>query len=358
LPPLYHMDFPTLLSLDDVLLIPQASDIASRSQVDLSWKLNHYQFSLPLISSNMDSVTGVDMAIAMAQSGGLSILPRFDIPEVQSQKVRKIKDMNLPVAAAIGIKDGEWRRLELLVAAGVDHISLDVAHGHLLKVTEIIKKIRQSYPQLSLSAGVVGTYQAALDLFKAGADIVRVGVGPGSICTTRIQTGCGVPQFSAILETAKAARKMGKTIWADGGTKNSGDVVKCLAAGASAVILGYQIAGATETPSKLIEINGQKYKTYNGSTCLTEKKKQVSKNGSDKDKSYTLHIEGVEGMVPFRGPVKSILDSIAAGIRSGYSYCGAQNTQEIWAKAVFCRVTPQGLRESAAHDIITSPLSS
>jgi len=266
--------------------------------------------------------------------------------------------MNLPVAAAIGIKDGEWRRLELLVAAGADHISVDVAHGHLQKVSEIIKKIRQSYPQLSLSAGVVGTYQAALDLFKAGADIVRVGVGPGSICTTRIQTGCGVPQFSAIYETAKASRKMGKTIWADGGTKNSGDVVKCLAAGASAVILGYQLAGATETPSKMVEINGQKYKVYNGSTSLTEKKKQVSKNGSDKDKSYTLHIEGVEGMVPFRGPVKQILDSIAAGIRSGYSYCGAQNTQSLWTKAIFCRVTSQGLRESAAHDVITSPLSS
>lgn len=305
----------------------------------------------------MDSVTGVDMAIAMAKSGGLSILPRFDIPEVQSQKVRKIKDLNLPVAASIGIKDGEWRRLELLVAAGVDHVNVDVAHGHLSKVAEIVKKIRQFYPQLSLSAGVVGTYQAAVDLFKAGADIVRVGVGPGSICTTRIQTGCGVPQFSAIYETAKAARKMGKTIWADGGTKNSGDVVKCLAAGASAVILGYQIAGTTETPPKIIEINGQKYKNYNGSTSLTEKKKQVSKNGSDKDESYTLHVEGVEGMVPFRGPVKPILDALAAGIRSGFSYCGAQNITEIWQKAVFCRVTSQGLRESAAHDIITPPRS-
>jgi len=292
------------------------------------------------------------MAVAMAQNGGLAILPRFDIPEVQAQKVKEIKSKNLPVAASIGIKEGEWSRLQLLVSAGVDHINLDVAHGHLQKVTDLVKKIRQEYPRLSLSAGVVATYQGALDLFNAGADVVVVGVGPGSICTTRIQTGSGVPQFTAIQEAARAARKVGKTIWATGGCKNSGDIVKCLAAGATAVVLGNILAGTDEAPPKVVEYQGGKYKAYNGSTSLIEKLSQIKKNSQDKSQVYISHIEGVSGFVPYKGPLKEHLVGLLAGIRSGYSYSGAQNTQQLWQKARFCQVSAQALRENSSHDIL------
>ena len=300
----------------------------------------------------MDTVTGVDMAIAVAQNGGIAILPRFDIPQVQAQKVKKVKSKNLPVAASIGIKEGEWSRLKILVDAGVDHINLDVAHGHLETVVDLVKKIRKEYPRLSLSAGVVATYQGAFNLFKAGADVVTVGIGPGSICTTRIQTGSGVPQFTAITEASRAARKFGKIIWANGGTKNSGDVVKCLAAGASAVICGNIFAGTDEAPPKIITIKGKKYKPYNGSTSLIEKQRQLGKNKLDKSSSYISHVEGVSGFVPYKGPLSDYLKSFLAGVRSGYSYSGAFNTPDLWEKAKFCQVSSQALRESNPHDII------
>lgn len=300
----------------------------------------------------MDCVTGVNMAISMAKLGGFAILPRFDTPEVQAEKVKKIKSLGHKVGASIGIKEGEWHRLELLVQNQVDHINIDVAHGHLDTVIKFVSKVKKAYPNINLSAGVVGTYEAAMDLFNAGADNLKVGVGPGSICTTRIMTGCGVPQFTAISECARAARKMKKIIWADGGVKNSGDIVKCLAAGASAVMVGNVLAGTDETPPKIIRIQGKKYKSYNGSTSLTEKKNQIIKYNLDKTTQYIKHIEGVEGFVPYKGPVKELLEKLVAGIRSGYSYCGAKNTEDLWQKARFVRVTPIGLRENGAHDIL------
>ena len=343
---------PLYLSLDDVLLLPQHSYINSRSEVDLSWNLGEISLTFPLITVNMDCVTGVEMAIAMGKLGGLSIMPRFDAPEVQAEKIKKVKEAGVPVAAAIGIKDEELTRAKLLVAAGVDHLSLDVAHGHLEKTLIMLKKVRKEFPKISLSAGVVGTYQGAKDLFKAGADIVRVGVGPGTICTTRIATGCGVPQFTAIQECARAARELKKIIWADGGTKNSGDIVKCLAAGASAVCAGSLFAGATESPSKIVKINGKKYKVYNASTCATEKKKQYKKYLDDKKPEYLKHVEGVESLVPFKGSVSEIVDNLLAGIKSGYSYNNAKTTPEIWENAQFVRVTAVGLKENGAHDVL------
>lgn len=347
--------YPLYLSLDDVLLLPQFSKVTSRSEVDLSWKMGKLKFEIPLISANMDCVTGVEMAIGLGKLGGLGVIPRFDKPDIQCQKVKKVKDAGVPVAASIGIKDDEWQRLEMLVEIGVDHINIDVAHGHLKRVQEFANQIKRKYRHLNLSAGVVGTKSGARDLFNAGVDIVKVGVGPGSICVTRIMTGCGVPQFTAITDCAKVARYYSKTIWADGGIKNSGDAVKCLAAGASAVILGNVLAGTDEAPPEIITINGQKYKTYNGSASSTEKQKQFEKDNSGKSEQYVKHVEGVEGFVPYKGSLSEVVERFIAGIKSGYSYCGVFNTKKLWKKAKFIQVTALGARENNFHDIISLP---
>lgn len=339
------------LSYDDVLLVPKRSDIDSRAEVDLSWSLRKTKFDLPVIAINMDAVTGIEMAIAMGKLGGMGILPRFDKPSVHAKKVLKVKKTGVIVAGAIGVMEGEWERLEMIVKAGVDHVSIDVAHGQMDKVIRLAKKIRKTYPKLSLSAGVVGTYEGARDLFLAGVDVVRVGVGPGTICTTRIVTGCGVPQITAVMEASRAAREFGKMVWADGGTKNSGDIVKGLAAGANAVIVGSQLAGTDEAPGKMRIVNGKKYKEYNASTSFTEKSQQLIKNGNGKSKSYVKHIEGVESLVPYKGSVEGVVLRLMAGVRSGFSYCGARDIKELWEKHEFIRITGAGMKESGAHDV-------
>lgn len=352
-----YSNVPFGLSFDDVLLIPNRSSIKSRQDVDLSWQIDKTKFSLPIISINMDDVTGTDMAIKMAELGSFGILPRFDKPSIQAEKVCKIKKAGHFSAAAIGIKSEEWDRLSSLVKAGVDHISIDVAHGHLETTLNLVKRIKNKYPHLNLSTGVIATYQGAKDLFLAGTDIVRVGVGPGTICTTRLQTGTGVPQISAVMEASRAARKLKKQIWADGGTKNSGDIVKCLAAGASAVIVGSQLAGSKETPGKKIKIENKYYKQYNASTSFTAKNLQIKKNSNGKSSSYIHHIEGVESLVPYRGPIKHVIKKLESGIRSGFSYSGAQNISQLWKKAHWVRVSALGVEENKPHNIIPTNLA-
>lgn len=214
---------------------------------------------------------------------------------------------------------------------------------------------KNKFPKTSLIAGNVATEQAADALFKAGADCVKVGIGPGSICTTRIETGSGVPQITAILESAKAARKHKKTLIADGGTKNSGDIVKGLAAGASAIMAGSQFAGTTEAPGKVVVIEWKKYKRYNASTSLAEKRNHILLDKTDFNKHYTKQIEGVESVVPYKGDLEPIIIRMTANIRSGLSYSGAFNITELWKKAQFIQITTMGRRESEAHDVIVTP---
>ena len=205
---------------------------------------------------------------------------------------------------------------------------------------------------VTIIAGVIATYEGACSLFESGADAVRVGVGPGSICTTRIMTGHGVPQITAIWDARKAAEKYGKVIIADGGAKNSGDIVKALAAGASAVTLGNLFAGTDEAPGEIIELNGKKYKEYNGSTSKKEKIRQIGKYSQDKSDSYANHTEGVEAFVPYNGPLQDVVENLLAGVRSGFSYSGARDLQELWKNAEFIQITQAGVRESNAHDVI------
>lgn len=349
-----NQNFPLALSYDDVLLLPQISPIKSRSDVDLSVKITpKVKLAIPLISINMTDVTGVEMATALGKLGGIGFLPRFETPEKEAEMVSIVKKGNVLVGAAVGCKEGYMERAEILAKSGVDIITLDVAHGGMLQAIEATKNLKRKFGKnIGIISGVVGTYETAYALFNAGADSVRVGVGPGTICITRIQTGVGVPQITAVLEASRAARKFGKTVLCDGGTKNSGDIVKGLAAGASAVIIGSQFAGHSEAPGKLIIKDGIKYKTYNASTSLTEKKLHTSVL-RDLSSDYTQHIEGVESIVPYKGPVKNSIEVWTANIRSGISYCGAKNIPELWKKAKFIRVSPLGIRENGAHDVIT-----
>lgn len=347
-------DFPLALSYDDVLLVPSYSEIISRSQVDTKTKLSEkLTLEIPLISINMDTVTGVEMAIKMSELGGLGLIPRFDAPDVQAEKVARVKKAGQRVGAALGCKEGFLERAEVLVNAGVDLLTIDVAHGHMKKALEATGDLKNRFGDLiTIMSGVVATYEGAKDHFIHGADVVRVGVGPGTICTTRVETGFGVPQITAISEAARAAREAGKVIVSDGGATASGHIVKALAAGASAHIAGSIYAGTDEAPGEKVEIDGKIYKEYNGSTSKKEKLRQIEKDNTDKDHSYAKHIEGVEAFVPYKGPVSEIVEKYVHNIRSGLSYAGAENIPDLWKKAKFIRITGAGFKESQAHDVV------
>ena len=347
-------DIPLALSYDDVLLVPQYSEVNSRNDISLKTKISErITLDIPLISANMSDVTDSKMAIALAKLGGLGVIPRFLTVEMQAAEVKLVKDQKLLVGAAVGARNGIVERAEALVKAGADILFIDVAHGHMLKNLEATTKLKQMFGKsVDIVSGNSATFEAADDLFKAGADSVKVGVGPGSICTTRIMTGSGVPQITAIIESARAARKHNKFLIADGGVKTSGDVVKGLAAGASAIMAGSIFAGTDEAPGKLIKKDGIKYKVYNASTSLAEKTKHSIFNRTEVEKHYTKQIEGVESIVPYRGSLAGIIEKFSANMRSGFSYSGARNIEELWKNAKFVRISSQGLRESGAHDVI------
>jgi IMP dehydrogenase len=345
---------PLGLSYDDVLLVPQYSEIKSRNDVDLSAQITpRVKLELPLISINMTDVTGVEMAVTLGKLGGLGFLPRFASDEEQANMVAAVKKAGVVAAAAVGCREGFLKRAEKLVHAGVDILTLDVAHAHMLQALEATSELKRMFGEtVDIISGVVGTEDGADDLFKRGADSVRVGVGPGTICITRIVAASGVPQITAVMNASKAARRWKRTILCDGGTSNSGDVVKGLAAGASAVVIGSQFAGTDEAPGEKIEINGDCFKKYNASTSLAEKTKHIKNQGEKHGNNYTKQIEGVESLVPCKGPLADVLEGMVANIRSGLSYSGARNIEKFWNKARFIQVTNMGRSESGAHNVI------
>lgn len=280
-------------------------------------------------------------------------MPRFDTAEIQAEKVAKVVKAGGRTVACIGIKDGTLERAELLIKAGASALTIDIAHAHTTRTLEVVSMIKNKFKKTDLIVGTIATYEGAFDLFKAGADSVRVGVGAGTICTTRIVAGSGVPQITAIMEATRAKEKFkNKFVIADGGAANSGDIVKALACGASAMISGSLYAGTEEAPGKKIKLDGAWYKEYNGSTSKTEKIKQVGKDKVGKSENYILHVEGVEAMVPYKGPVSGIVQELCAGVKSGLTYSGAKNIRELWNNAQFIQITAAGYRESNAHDVI------
>lgn len=339
------------LSYDDVLLIPKYSEIQSRSLVDVSTHLTKdIMLKVPFISANMSDVTNVTMAIALGKLGALGVLPRFEDIQKQVEHVKIVKKENILVGAAIGVKDGYLEKARLLIEAGADVLVLDVAHGHTNYVALATKNIKTHFPKSVLVSGNVATYDGAKALFGAGADVVKVGIGPGSICTTRIATGHGVPQLTAVLEASKAAKEYGKTIIADGGIKQTGDVAKALAAGANAVMMGNAFAGTDEAPGEYEEINGVPFKRYNGSTSPQEKYNHTKKISVDS--KYTDRIEGVNAAVNYKGPVEHVVEKYKVALQSALSYSGANNLTEFQKNAEFIQITSSGIRESGAHDVI------
>lgn len=348
------MKIPLALSYNDVLLVPQKLNFESRQEIDLSTKLApNLHINIPLISIGMDTVTGVEMAVAMSNLGGIGFFPRFDLPEIEADKIAQIKKQKSRVIASIGVRDDYLKRAEVCLKAGADAITLDIAHAHSIKALKAISKFKNKFPKIGMIAGTIATYEGAVDLYKAGADCVRVGVGAGTICTTRMVAGSGVPQMTAILEASRAKKRFkNKFLIADGGATKAGDIVKAIGAGADAVSLGSMFAGTDEAPGKLVIKNGVKYKEYNASTSKTEKANQIKKDNNGKKSHFSLHVEGVESLVKYKGPVKIVVEELLAGIKSGLSYTGAKNIKQMQTKAKFVQITNAGYIESCAHDVI------
>lgn len=468
------MEIKTALTYDDVLLVPQKSDIKSRQDVDVSTRLSkNIPLKIPIISANMDTVTESRMAIAMAQAGGIGIIHRFcdivtqvkeisrvkrkqniiidnpffvspkntlkevkekieefncksflvtddsqkllgilthrdtmfvegddalveqlmtpqekmivahhDIsPEEAKQIMNKHKIEKLPlvdndfrikglitatdiaknyndhnankdsrgrlvVGAAIGVRSDFMQRTDALIAAAVDVLVVDIAHAHSANALRAIKAIKERYPEAEVIAGNIATAKAADDLIKAGADAVKVGVGPGSICTTRITTGFGVPQLTAIMNVYRATKKHHIPLIADGGIKQSGDIVKALAAGADSVMIGGQLAGTKEAPGPTITYKGRQYKISRGMASLTA----ALSRPDGKEKAKEITPEGIEARVPYRGSVQNIIHQYLGGLRSGMSYGNAHNLEELRKNAQFIRITNAGQTESGSHD--------
>jgi len=257
----------------------------------------------------------------------------------------------LRVGAAIGVGPDYKERLSALVEAGVDVIVVDTAHGHSEGVLKAVENIKSLYPDLQLIAGNVATAEATRDLIEAGADAVKVGIGPGSICTTRVVAGIGVPQITAIHECSQQAKKYGKPVIADGGIKYSGDITKALAAGASTVMLGNLLAGTEESPGDLEIYQGRKYKVYRGMGSLGAMRSGSADRYFQEDHTDKLVPEGVEGRVPYRGQVSEIIFQLVGGLRAGMGYCGVKNIEELQTKTRFIRITSAGLRENHPHSV-------
>ncbi|MCM8899999.1 IMP dehydrogenase [Caldicoprobacter algeriensis] len=262
----------------------------------------------------------------------------------------KDKNGRLLVGAAVGIARDTMERVEALVAAKVDVITVDTAHGHSVGVINMVKQIKKKFPDLQVIAGNVATAEATRELIEAGADCVKVGIGPGSICTTRVVAGVGVPQITAIMECAEEADKYGIPIIADGGIKYSGDIVKAIAAGASVVMVGNLLAGTEESPGETELYQGRRFKVYRGMGSLGA----MAAGSSDRyfqEDAKKLVPEGVEGRVPFKGPLADTVYQLMGGLRAGMGYCGARTIEELRKNAKFIRITSAGLRESHPHDI-------
>jgi len=335
------------LCFDDVLLVPKRSNINSRDEISLSTELGKYNFRLPIISSPMDTVTEASMAISMFAAGGLGIIHRYNSIPDQKMIVRKVfehleetNDSNVSrIAAAIGTSSDFLERALCLFAAGTRILCIDVAHGHHTLVERSIKAIRDALgSEVTIVAGNIATPEGFKDLSDWGADAVRIGIGGGSICSTRIQTGHGVPTLQSVLDCRDAADA---SIIADGGIKTAGDITKALAAGADMVMLGSMLAGSKQTPGEIFQSNdNKKYKVYRG---MASPEAQIAWRGQARS------LEGVSTTIDYKGCVSDILYKLDRNIKSGLSYTGARNLAEFRHKAEFIKQTPSGLLESKTH---------
>ena len=342
------------LTFDDVTMAPKYSEILP-SEVDTSTQLSsNLSLKIPLLTSAMDTVTEGKMAIAIAKAGGIGVIHRNLHIKKQIEEIKKVKKLKLLVGAAVGAGPLELKRAKAIIKEEVDLIVVDTAHGHSKKVAEIIKVIKKKKTnKITLCAGNVATAEAAKFLIKLGVDIIKVGIGPGSICTTRLVAGIGVPQLSAILEVKKGVKNKKTKIISDGGIKYSGDIAKALAAGADAVMIGSLFAGTMETPGKLIKKNGKLYKSFRGMGSVGAMNKgSADRYFQKKQKDISKYVpEGVEGFVKFKGDVTNIIYKLIGGLKSSMGYLGAKKVVNLKNKPNFVKITKAGFYESMVHNV-------
>ena len=342
------------LTFDDVTLAPNYSEILP-SQTNTSIKLSKYlSLKIPILSSAMDTVTEAKMAIAVGEKGGIGVIHRNLSVKKQIQEIRKTKSKNLLVGAAVGANSDEHKRAEQILKENLDLIVVDTAHAHSKKVSNIIKKIIKIKPKkTALCAGNIATKEAAKFLIKLGVDIIKVGIGPGSICTTRLVAGIGVPQLSAILNVRKGLKNSRVSIIADGGIKFSGDIAKALAAGADAVMVGSLFAGTDQAPGKIIKKNGKYFKSFRGMGSIGAMNKgSADRYFQNKQKNASKYVpEGVEGFVKYKGNVDKIIYQLVGGLKSSMGYLGSKNIVDLRKKPKFYKITKAGFYESMVHSI-------
>ncbi len=341
------------LTFDDVLLLPRYSSVLP-SEVNLNSNLTKsLVLKVPFLSSAMDTVTESKMAIAMSRNGGLGVIHRNLDLKTQSKEVNKVKKLNLNVGAAIGTSNDDLERARSLINNGVDLLVIDTAHGHSKKVLNILSKIKRISSIKSICVGNIASGEAARELYNEGADILKVGIGPGSICTTRLVAGIGVPQLSAIMNVKKELKNKNIKIISDGGIKFSGDIIKALAAGADAIMMGSLFAGTEESPGKKFRYKNKLYKSYRGMGSIGamssgSSNRYFQKNYKDKSKFVA---EGIEGRVLYKGAVEKIIYQLQGGLRSSMGYIGAKKLENISSKAKFLKITKAGFYESMVHSV-------
>ena len=338
------MKFKEAVTYDDMLLVPQYSDIKSRSEVNIGSTLKGVEYQLPIMSSPMDTVSESEMLVAMDKAGGLGVLHRYNTIDEQLRLAneafaRGVSDF----AVAVGVTGDYLERAQALVDTGVETLCLDVAHGHHILMKDALTTLRKKFGnKITIIAGNVCTLEGVNDLADWGADAVRANIGGGSICSTRIVTGHGLPGLQTIFDCARTDRDV--KIIADGGIKTSGDIVKALAAGADFVMLGSLLAGTDESPGQVFSSgDGKKYKVYRGMASVEA---QVEWRGEARS------LEGVSTTIPYKGSVKKILADLEQNIRSGLSYSGARDLAELFQNAKFIQQTNAGMRESNTHILL------
>ena len=342
------------LTFDDVTLAPKYSEILPSEAETIVTLTKNLKLKIPLLSSAMDTVTESKMAIALAKAGGIGVIHRNLDVKKQLLEIKKVKKQKLLVGAAVGAGPNEFVRAKAIIKEGVDLIVVDTAHGHTKKVAEIIKFIKKlKNNKIALCAGNIATLEAAKFLIKLGVDIIKVGIGPGSICTTRLVAGIGVPQLSAILTVRNGLKNKNVKIISDGGIKYSGDLAKAFAAGADAVMIGSLFAGTDEAPGKLTKINGKLFKSFRGMGSVGAMNKgSADRYFQTKQIDTSKYVpEGVEGFAKYKGDVESIIYKLIGGLRSSMGYLGSRNITKLRVKPNFVKITKAGFYESMVHNV-------
>ena len=341
------------LTFDDVTLVPQYSSILPTDAITNCKLSKNLNLQIPLISSAMDTVTESKMSIAISKSGGIGVIHRNLTIQKQVAEVQKVKRKNHIVGAAIGVNEKDLERAEELSRIKTDLIVIDTAHGHTKKVLNMIRKIKKKLKNSTLCVGNIATGKAAKFLADNGVDIVKVGIGPGSICTTRLVAGIGVPQLSAIMDVKKALKKYKTKIISDGGIKFSGDLAKAIAAGADAIMIGSLFSGTTESPGKIIRFKGKLYKNFRGMGSVGAMNAgSADRYYQKKNKDVAKYVpEGVEGMVKYKGSVKEIIYNLIGGLKSSMGYMGAKSITDLQKKGHFIKISKAGFYESMVHNV-------